>query len=469
MRGVHHQGLDFVNGIRRFIRHHYVERQIYLRSHGQVQFISLSPFTQAVFLGIAVVSFGWVAFSSVNVVFKQQIIASKDQRYVKMQSAYEERLAQLQSSYDELNGQLVISQERFLATTRELEDKHRQLAALLGQRRAASTELDQMQARYAATSRAADEDSDGNTVLMSVDRDSEGINLAQTTTRPQHRDASNATYVIDGGENGGLDVASLTGVGVANGTDQIGTVSLIDTKLANLDHAQQSLMNTIDETTDRRIRELTSIIDMTNVADVGTLVKENGGGNNADEQGEGGPLLGLAEGEALAGGGNENAFSKQISRVSNNINELTELENTIAKMPLAEPVNSYHESSGFGPRIDPFTGRMAFHAGEDMATAWGSPVYSTTSGTVTWAGPRGAYGNMIEINVGNGFKTRYGHLSKINVKVGQKVAFRDVIGRVGSTGRSSGPHVHYEVWFDGIVRDPTKFVEAGHYVFTKQR
>jgi len=465
MRGVHHKGSDFVDEIRRFIRHHYVERQIYLRSHGQVQFISLSPFTQAVFLGIAVASFGWVAFSSVNVVFKQQIITSKDQRYVKMQGAYEERLAQLQSSYDELNGQLVISQERFLATTRDLEDKHRQLASLMGQRRAASSELDQMRDRYAATSRPAQDRTAGNTVLMSVDQESEGVNIAQTTTRPQHRDAS-ATYVIDGGESGGLDVASLAGVGLVSNAGQIGTVSLIDTKLTNLDHAQQSLINTIDETTDRRIRELTSIIDMTNVADVGTLVKENGG---TEEEGEGGPLLGLAEGEALAGAGNENAFRKQLSRVSNNIGALTELENTIAKMPLAEPVNSYHESSGFGPRRDPFTGRMAFHAGEDMATAWGTPVFATTTGTVSYAGNRGAYGNMIEIDVGNGFKTRYGHLSKINVKVGQKIAFRDIIGRVGSTGRSSGPHLHYEVWFDGIVRDPTKFVEAGHYVFTKQR
>jgi murein DD-endopeptidase MepM/ murein hydrolase activator NlpD len=88
---------------------------------------------------------------------------------------------------------------------------------------------------------------------------------------------------------------------------------------------------------------------------------------------------------------------------------------------------------------------------------------------VTFAGWRGAYGKLIEVDLGNGFKNRYGHLSAINVKVGQKVAFRDVIGRVGSTGRSSGPHLHYEVWFDGIVRDPTKFIEAGHYVFAKQR
>jgi len=452
--------------MRRFFRRQYVERQIYLRSNGQVQFISLSPFTQAVFLGIAVLSFGWVAFSSVNVVFKQQIISSKDQRYIKMQDAYEVRLAQLQSSYDELNGQLIISQERFLATTRELEDKHRQLAALMGQRRAASTELDQMRDRYAATARLAEDQRAGNSVLMSVDENAQGVNIAQTATRPQHRDG--LSYVIDGSESGSLDMANLAGAGLASDTDQMGTVALIDTKLANLGHAQQNLINTIDETTDRRIRELTSIIDLTKVADVNTLVKENGGGTESEE-GEGGPLLGLAEGEALAGAGNGTAFNKQFSRVSNNLNALTELENTLAKMPLAEPVNSYHESSGFGPRRDPFTGRMAFHAGEDMATAWGSLVYATTSGVVTYAGQHGAYGNMVEITIGNGFKTRYGHLSRINVKVGQKIAFRDIIGRVGSTGRSSGPHLHYEVWFDDVVRDPTKFVEAGHYVFTKQR
>nr|RAV96042.1 hypothetical protein DBT41_15405 [Aerococcus urinae] len=144
------------------------------------------------------------------------------------------------------------------------------------------------------------------------------------------------------------------------------------------------------------------------------------------------------------------------------------LENSIAKMPLAEPLIGYHETSGFGPRVDPFNGRMAFHAGEDLATEYGSPVYATGAGTVTYADWKGAYGRMIAIDFGNGFRTRYGHLSQIGVKVGQKIAFRDVIGRVGSSGRSSGPHLHYEVWFDGIVRDPSKFIEAGHYVFAKQ-
>lgn len=460
MRGVHHKNSEFGESVRRFLRHHYVERQIYLRSHGQVQFISLSPFTQAVFLAIGFLFFSWIAFSSVNVVFKQQIIASKEQRYVKMQGAYEERIAQLQSAYDQLNGQLVISQERFLATTRQLEDKHRQLTQLMSQSKSASSELEGMRRRYAATMRGVNSAARGNTILMSVDQEAEGADLGNTTTRPQ-RAADAESYVVDGAENSGLDIAGLAG----GRDDHNGAASQIDARLTKLDRAQQGLINSVEETTDRKIRELKSIIGMTNVAEVKTLSKAAA---PKIPVAEGGPFVGLAEGQALAGGGDDSAFSKQLYRVSQNLNTVADLEKFIAKMPLAEPLTSYHETSGFGPRVDPFNGRMAFHAGDDLATDYGAPVYATAAGTVVYADWKGAYGRMVEIDLGNGFRTRYGHLSRIDVKVGQKIAFRDTIGRVGSSGRSSGPHLHYEVWFGGIVRDPSKFIEAGHYVFSKQ-
>ncbi|MEN6541054.1 peptidoglycan DD-metalloendopeptidase family protein [Parvibaculum sp.] len=463
MRGVHHRNSGFGEALRRFLRHHYVERQIYLRSHGQVQFISLSPFTQAVFLAIAFVFFSWIAFTSVNVIFKQQIIASKEQRYLRMQSAYEERVAQLQAAYDQLNGQLVISQERFLATTRELEDRHRQLTTLMSQSQSASSELEAMRRRYAATTRPSPSEARENTILMSVDHDTElaasGASLGQTTTRPQ-KNADAETYVVDGAPSGSVDMSGLAG-----NAPQNGTASQIDARLAQLDRGQQGFINSIEETTDRKIKELRSIIAMTDVAAGGDLSK--GSAMHAAEA-EGGPFLGLAEGEALAGAGEDQAFAKQLHRVSQNLNTVADLESFIAKIPLAEPVAGYHETSGFGPRVDPFNGRMAFHAGEDLATDYGAPVYATTAGTVTFADWRGAYGRLVELDLGNGFRTRYGHLSRIDVRVGQKIAFRDRIGRVGSSGRSSGPHLHYEVWFDGIVRDPSKFIEAGHYVFEKQ-
>ncbi|MEX2248564.1 MAG: DUF5930 domain-containing protein, partial [Parvibaculum sp.] len=179
-----------------------MERQIYIRSHGHVQFISLSPLTQTFFATVAFVFFGWIAFASVNVVFKEQIIASKERRYVKMQGAYEERMAQLQSAYDELNGQLIITEERFLATTMQLEDKHRQLASLMSQRQTASSELDTMRRRYAATAGGKIEDARGNKVLMRVERQSDGPVLADTTTGPRKL-AETGRFVIDAAENAG--------------------------------------------------------------------------------------------------------------------------------------------------------------------------------------------------------------------------------------------------------------------------
>lgn len=170
----------------------------------------------------------------------------------------------------------------------------------------------------------------------------------------------------------------------------------------------------------------------------------------------------------LAGAGNDRAFSKQLFRIGRSLDTMADLERSIAGMPLAAPLVNYRETSNFGPRADPFNGKMAFHAGVDLASDYGAPVHATAPGIVVFAGWKGAYGRMIEIDVGDGFRTRYGHLSRIDVDVGQKIAFGDVVGKVGSSGRSSGPHVHYEVWFDGIVRDPSKFIEAGHYVFAKE-
>jgi len=107
------------------------------------------------------------------------------------------------------------------------------------------------------------------------------------------------------------------------------------------------------------------------------------------------------------------------------------------------------------------------HAGLDLAGVRRTPVVATAPGVVTYARRKGPYGKMIEIDHGQGLKTRYGHLHKILVKKGDKVGFRQKIGQMGSTGRTTGPHVHYEVWVDGKPRNPAKFLKAGQYVFRK--
>jgi murein DD-endopeptidase MepM/ murein hydrolase activator NlpD len=124
--------------------------------------------------------------------------------------------------------------------------------------------------------------------------------------------------------------------------------------------------------------------------------------------------------------------------------------------------------SGFGRRVDPFNGMMAFHSGLDIAGTMGTPIHATAPGRVTFVGTNGAYGRMVEIDHGQGLSTRYAHLSRFIVHQGERVHYGQTIGLMGSTGRSTGVHVHYEVLVDGKPRDPTKFIQAGSYVFVQR-
>jgi murein DD-endopeptidase MepM/ murein hydrolase activator NlpD len=128
--------------------------------------------------------------------------------------------------------------------------------------------------------------------------------------------------------------------------------------------------------------------------------------------------------------------------------------------PSGRPVHEGYISSYFGERMDPFNGEQAMHKGVDFATDTGADVLAVASGIVTWAGPREGYGNLIEINHGNGYTTRYAHNAETLVNVGDTVQRGQAVAVVGSTGRSTGPHVHFEVLRDGVQIDPMAFV--GH-------
>jgi murein DD-endopeptidase MepM/ murein hydrolase activator NlpD len=145
--------------------------------------------------------------------------------------------------------------------------------------------------------------------------------------------------------------------------------------------------------------------------------------------------------------------------------QLSALENVLLSRQLGQeihpegrPVTTGYISSGFGERVDPFTGGEEFHEGIDFAAPQGTGIRAVAAGVVTWAGPRGAFGNMIQIDHGNGYATRYGHTYKVLVHVGETVQRGDVIGLVGSTGRSTGPHVHFEVLKDGHEVNPARFI-----------
>ena len=148
--------------------------------------------------------------------------------------------------------------------------------------------------------------------------------------------------------------------------------------------------------------------------------------------------------------------------------KLQALEAALTVIPSYMPVRGFSYSSGFGVRFDPFTGMSAMHAGVDMAGKTGDPVYAAAGGTVSLAGWSGAYGNCVEVAHGKGLATRYGHLSAILVRPGQAIHQGDIIARMGSTGRSTGTHLHYEVRIDGRAVNPRPYLDASDYVLAAQ-
>lgn len=128
--------------------------------------------------------------------------------------------------------------------------------------------------------------------------------------------------------------------------------------------------------------------------------------------------------------------------------------------PTGMPVTDGYIASYFGGRPDPFNGHSAFHSGLDIDAPLGSPVHAVADGMVTYAGARSGYGNVVEIDHGNGYMTRYAHNSRLLVHVGERVRAGDAISDVGSTGRSTGPHVHFEVWNHGRVVNPLAYVRS---------
>ena len=140
------------------------------------------------------------------------------------------------------------------------------------------------------------------------------------------------------------------------------------------------------------------------------------------------------------------------------------LQKALKTLPLAAPLAHYQLESRFGPRVDPFNRRPSFHPGLDLAAPFKSPVFNTAPGVVVFAGLRSDYGKVVEVDHGSGIVTRYAHLHRITVALGQHLGAREQIGLLGSTGRSSGPHVHYEVVVNGTPQDPEKFLQAGRSI-----
>ncbi|MDE2562898.1 MAG: M23 family metallopeptidase [Sphingomonadales bacterium] len=183
---------------------------------------------------------------------------------------------------------------------------------------------------------------------------------------------------------------------------------------------------------------------------------------SAGSEGQGGPLQLLTTGPG-------NQVDPRFAQLGASLQKMDSLEQGLARIPNTMPSNLAMSSSSFGYRRDPFTGASAFHPGIDFPGPVGSPIFAAATGRVVWAGPRSGYGNCVEVDHGNGLMTRYGHMSRVEAHIGEQVRAGEEIGKIGSTGRSTGPHLHFEVRVNGQAVNPRPFLEANVNVQQEER
>jgi len=181
-----------------------------------------------------------------------------------------------------------------------------------------------------------------------------------------------------------------------------------------------------------------------------------------DRSAQGGPLFRLATSA-------DGSLDPRFERLGLSLARMNALERGLAGIPQVLPASENYISSGFGYRADPFTGGAAFHAGLDFKGPIGAPIYAAAKGMVSFVGQRQGYGNCIEIDHGNGLMTRYAHMSRFVAQPGQQVAPGTVIGAIGNSGRSTGPHLHFEVRIHDRPVNPRPFLEAAPHVLEETR
>lgn len=266
------------------------------------------------------------------------------------------------------------------------------------------------------------------------------------------------------------------------GSDKLSLrVSYLESRIKQMRDENDKMLHTIRERTGKKIELFEDIIAMTGL-DSEKLEEEASAKMSSETKKSASPKGNkvLGEGDAAPEKSNSVVAKKENSggpfiesntsidpELLSDIDRAVLLNSIVDLLPLSTPMRSYQLTSGFGRRTDPFNGRLAIHPGLDFSGSMNSPIMTTNDGKVIYAGRKAAYGNVVDVEHAFGVVTRYAHMSSIAVEVGQKVKKGDVVGRQGSTGRSTGAHLHYEVRINDHPVNPQKFLQAGEYVSEK--
>jgi murein DD-endopeptidase MepM/ murein hydrolase activator NlpD len=397
--------------------------------------VRLGPVVFWIVVGTIVLLGMWSAATATYFAFRDDVLTRLIARQAEMQYAYEDRIAELRSKVDRTTSRQLLDQEQF---DQKLDQIMRRQTALESRATALGAMPDTSATgsiRPQARTGAADQQPASGTPKPSP------ISDTVIFVAPPDREArleSRAPVASKAQPNQFAKVQGLDNVLVR-----------LQTSLDSVERRQMAALSAVEDGMESRVRRMRGVF-----TDLGLDMAQ----------------LEAATPRAAVGGpfvpvklpADATLFDRQLFRINTTRAQVDRLNRTLALVPYRKPVIGEVEfTSGFGVRSDPFLGRPAMHTGLDFRAQMGDPVRATANGKVASSGWAGGYGRMVEIDHGNGLSTRYGHLSEIDVKVGDSIKIGQVIGAVGSTGRSTGPHLHYETRIDGEAVDPQKFLRAG--------
>jgi len=397
----------------------------------EIRHFTIRPWLAA-FIGsaLAAIAIGYLLATS-YLVLRDDLIGATTARQARMQQAYEDRISALRAQVDRITSRQLLDQQlmetkvsELLARQTQLSERHGRLGPILER---AENEVGDAPAAGAAAPKP-DEHAEITGGLSQAPTYSVA-SLSAGDTRP---------FSLWSTRSDPLD-----GETAADRADKL-FVS-INASLKAIEGQQLSRITTLADSAYKNADAIAQALEAAGLPVDSELNKSDVGG----------PLVPLDP---------SMAFDGKVKELDEALDALDEVKKEARKLPLTNPAPGHTVTSPFGVRTDPILGSAALHTGMDFRAPIGMPAKVTAAGTVTRAGWAGGYGRMVEVDHGNGFATRYGHLSEIDVAVGQKLAAGDVIGKTGSSGRSTGPHLHYEVRHDGEAVDPLRFLTVGKKV-----
>ncbi|MEZ5779340.1 MAG: DUF5930 domain-containing protein [Paracoccaceae bacterium] len=423
------------------------EQRLFLRTDTDTRFVRLSPATQAVAIGGSVVMIAWTIVATAILLMDSIGSGSAREQARREQITYEQRLDALSMERDKRAEEALAAQERFAVALEQVSKMQSALLASEERRKELETGIGVIQTTLRRTMTERD-DARAQAVELTAEA-SDGANPALKAAASNEDVSATLAYVTTAL---GRTAAERDKLGqIAETAEAEADEIAYDLKLVEERHDE--IFSQLEEAVNVSLEPLDKMFSSAGL-DPADLISQIQKGYS----GQGGPLGPMVP--ALSSDGTSDQSALRAGKILRDLDRMNIYRLAVEKSPFAMPLKtSFRYTSGFGRRW----GRA--HEGIDMAGATGSPIYATADGTVIHAGWLSGYGNLVKIRHDFGIETRYGHMSKVRVEVGQKVSRGDRIGDMGNTGRSTGPHLHYEVRVNGNAINPMTFIKAASNVF----